>query len=125
MRAVRRRTVTYAALCLGTQLAIFTAVPMAQCQGMSRAVAPAQCSCAHRAQPCPHGTSTGSNRTGCSCRGTNDETTAVLASLVGPVASLTQVSAWQAVSGTQPQPERAPCRPRDPHFVPDPPPPRA
>src|SRR5260221_6113637 len=127
MRTVRNHMAWLAGLCLGTQLAVLMVVPWVLCAGMPSAAA-VQCACPHGdAHPCSlHKTASGSTTTSCSCRGTTDGATAVVASLIGPTAVLAErVHPLDPATGAGSRGQRPDCRPLDSRFVPDSPPPRA
>src|SRR5882672_5834629 len=94
MRTVRNHMTWFVGLCLATQLAVLMAVPCVLCAGAPGAatVPTVQCACPHGAShPCSlHKAASSSTTTSCSCRGTTDGATAVLASLIGQTAVLAE-----------------------------------
>jgi hypothetical protein len=88
MQAIRQHLAAFIGVWLICQTTALVAAPASLCSGASASSAPEGCTCARdAAHECPmhHRTPARSN---CSCRDTNDTTTAIIASLLGPIAVL-------------------------------------
>src|SRR3989442_11058276 len=109
------------------QLAVFVSIPTALCLNMSTSATGVECTCAQSdGQMCPmHHTRSKANSPSCSCRSTADPAAAIIASLLGPSAVLTDAVEYVDVTATSETPGRSDWSPIDALIVPSAPPPRA
>src|SRR5258706_1734407 len=129
MRTVRNHMAWFAGLCLATQLAVLMVVPCVLCADTrdTPGTATVQCACPHAAShPCSlHAAPSPSTTSTCSCRGTTDGATAVLASLIGPTAVLAEPVPGLGPASGACRPQCSERHPLDSCIVPVSPPPRA
>src|SRR6266446_639648 len=90
MLMFRRRLARFASGWLVYQLCVLALAPTALCAKTSSGAGDVECTCSHGdGHVCPtHHTETKSKPKSCSCRGTTDSATAVIAGLFGPAAVL-------------------------------------
>jgi hypothetical protein len=126
MRRVRRHVARIAGGWLLFQASVLSLTSVSLCAGMIAAAAAQSCTCAHGdGQECPMHPSKPTSKSSCSCRSTNDSTTAALVSLVGPVAVLARAASIVAPSAISTFQVTARTSPAATPVAPDPPPPRA
>jgi hypothetical protein len=125
MRGVRRHLAQIVSGWLLFQLSVFTLTPVSLCAGVTARALEESCICSHGdAQECPMHHPKPTSKPSCSCRSTNDSTSAGLVSLVGQVAVLSRATSIIAPSASSHFPVNARTSPADTPIDPDPPPPR-
>jgi hypothetical protein len=111
------------------QVVVMTASPSALCFELSRASATAECTCSHDdGKLCPMHHTRGTRvplKSDCGCRSTADPAAALLQSLLGPTAEMTDVSRHAAPLSSSALHPVSVLQPLNPFVIPDGPPPRA
>jgi len=128
MNWLRQRVSWLACGWLFCQLGTVTASPTVLCFDLARASVPAACTCSHDdGTLCPMHHSRGTRPTSksdCACRSTADPADALLRSLLGPTAVMTDVSRHAVPLFSSALHPISVLEPLSPFVVPDGPPPR-
>jgi hypothetical protein len=127
MSSIRCQRIRLAASWLIIQFAIISVTPLSLCALGSDPPSAVECTCSHGSNvACPmHHAAAKRDLRSCSCRGTSDGSTAVLASLFGLSAVLTAPLDLPALPLVADRPQPFESHPAAVFVVPDGPPPRA